>query len=304
MTRLQLPLVQRTFRRGLVQWLDAIGRYRSLLADTDDDPAQAAVHRLASGLAGVASTYAVEGLERAARQVIVAPTVRELATRLDELCDAIRREMHPPVERQRRAVVVASADPAVVSRVVAAAPSHLHRVEAFDTIEDARGFVGRTPVGLVVVDLDLDGDPLGWVATLRDDAGTAELPILAVATEGWLRPDALSLGASEFVKRPFASGAVEDAVGGHLGAGAAARAIPPPGCPAPRRSRRRTATSRSATTAATGASRWWRGGTGGSSPRRIPAGPTTPPGRSGRRWSSGSRSRASSPGWTRTRSAC
>lgn len=215
MSRHQLPLVQRAFRQALTRWLDALSQYRSPFADDEDDPDRTSVHRLAIGLATYAATSAVEDVERAARAVAVAKGDR-LAPRLEELLDAIRREMHPACET-RGLVVVVTDDPATLERVVSATAPFTDRIETFSSTGAARAFTFRTPPGIVLLDADLPDDPLDWLIELRAAPGGPEVPVLVFARDGAVRPEVLTLGASEFLKKPLDALHLHTAIGTHLG---------------------------------------------------------------------------------------
>jgi DNA-binding response OmpR family regulator/GGDEF domain-containing protein len=208
---LQVALVQRTFRRSLPHWLDALGRYR-----LGGQPA-GGVRRLADALARSASTYALAELERVAADT--AETDGDPAQRLPELLDAIRREMHPAEDAPRtgRAAMVASDDPELAARLAAVAGKYAQRVEVFPSASAARAFANRNWPGLVLLDARIPGDGLGWLADLRGAPEGPELPIVVASPRGEDRPDALALGASEFAKLPLDEAAMDELVGSWLG---------------------------------------------------------------------------------------
>jgi DNA-binding response OmpR family regulator len=208
-TGLQVPLVQRTFRRGLNHWLEA------LLRSEGADPE--VMRRLGEGLGRAAGSYALEELERAA-QALAEAEDGEVAARGHELADRVRREMHPPdsgASRSRRPVVIVSADGRVSAPVSEVVSRYAHRVEVFDSVVAARSSVARSWPGLVVVDVDLPDDPLGWLLEVRESPEGGNLPILALARRA--RPDVLVLGVSEVLELPFPRARLEDAVGAYLG---------------------------------------------------------------------------------------
>lgn len=207
--------MQRAFRRNLTWWLDALARYPEAFPADEDAPDRASVRRLAGGLALAAATHAVDDVERCARAVFVARGDK-LAPRLDELLDAIRREMHPTTET-RRTVIVVSEDRATVERVVATASPFAHRIETFSSTGSARASIFRNAPGMVLLDADLPDDPLDWLVELRAAPDGAGLPVLVFSVDGARRPEALSLGASEFYKVPLEPRTLRASIGAHLG---------------------------------------------------------------------------------------
>jgi DNA-binding response OmpR family regulator len=214
--QMQLPLVQRTFRRELNEWLDVLGRWRLALQQEEPESQARPVRRLAESLADAAETFALAELEGAARTVLQTPSPRPLADRLDELLDVIRREMHP-LQHPRRLVLVVSADGPLVEEAVRFAQPHAARIETCAATGAARSFVTRDHVGLVILDLDTEEDPLGWLVELRRSPAGPELPVLCVSSSGETRPDALLLGASEFWKKPVPVVLLQAALASHLG---------------------------------------------------------------------------------------
>jgi hypothetical protein len=160
--QVQLPLVQRTFRRELNEWLDVLVRWRLTLQQAEPESQARSIRRLAESLAEAAETFALVELEGAARTVLQTPSTRPLSDRLDDLLDVIRREMHP-LQHPRRLVLVVSADGGLVESAVRFAQLHAPRIETCATTGAARSFASRNHVGLVVLDLDTEDDPLGWL---------------------------------------------------------------------------------------------------------------------------------------------
>jgi DNA-binding response OmpR family regulator len=109
---------------------------------------------------------------------------------------------------ERRRVLVIEDDPSVRELLTIAL-----RKQAFDVLEAPDGetglaLAGRERPGLVVLDLRLPGiDGFAVLQALKRSPATAEIPVIAVTgSEGlWLgaRARVLSLGAADFVAKPF-----------------------------------------------------------------------------------------------------
>jgi hypothetical protein len=72
--QVQLPLVQRTFRRELNEWLDVLVRWRLTLQQAEPESQARSIRRLAESLAEAAETFALVELEGAARTVLQTPS--------------------------------------------------------------------------------------------------------------------------------------------------------------------------------------------------------------------------------------
>jgi CheY-like chemotaxis protein len=110
-------------------------------------------------------------------------------------------------------VLVVEDDPAAAELVAAELELGDYTVEVTATGEDALERVRRNRPAVVCLDITLAGDLDGWdvLGALKADPETASIPIL-VCTAGNGRDDAVTLGASDFLTKPFSAKRLRDAL--------------------------------------------------------------------------------------------
>ena len=225
MSRVEIPVLQRAFRRSLNQWLDLLLKWRVALEE-GDSTAPAAIARLASRLADAATHYGLATLEQAARAAAQAHLSRSLAERAVALTAAVRAEMHPnrhqtALSAPIRSVLVVASDRRLIERLHAHIKTLGHKLEVSSTASAAKSFMARSRIDLAILDLDLPEDLLGWLIELRTSSADPDIPVIVSSATGELRADALLFGASEFFRRDVPPEVVEEAAVTYLGSASA-----------------------------------------------------------------------------------
>jgi CheY-like chemotaxis protein len=91
------------------------------------------------------------------------------------------------------------------------------RVVQVGTLEHAIATARQEPVHAVLLDISLDGaDGLDLLPHLHAEPSLTGTPVIAFSIHDSRREEALSKGAVGFVKKPFKSEELHDALRGHL----------------------------------------------------------------------------------------
>ncbi len=91
------------------------------------------------------------------------------------------------------------------------------RVVQVDSLEDAIAVGREEPVSAVLLDIALDGhDGLDLLPELREERSLANAPVIAFSIHDSREREALRKGAVGFVRKPFSSSDLQDALREHL----------------------------------------------------------------------------------------
>jgi signal transduction histidine kinase/DNA-binding response OmpR family regulator len=106
----------------------------------------------------------------------------------------------------RGRVLVIEDDPVAAELLAAQLLAEGHAVETVSTGEEGLARVAEDPPAIVCLDIDLPGELDGWqvLAQLKADPSTAAIPIV-VCTGGNGRGKAATLGAADFLTKPFSA---------------------------------------------------------------------------------------------------
>jgi DNA-binding response OmpR family regulator len=103
----------------------------------------------------------------------------------------------------------------LVTMCLADLGAHVVQVPSIEAALDA---ARDNPVDAVLLDIALDGeDGLTELPRLRKERSLATAPVIAFSVHDSRKREALRLGASGFIKKPFKSEDLRRAVRGHLG---------------------------------------------------------------------------------------
>jgi signal transduction histidine kinase/CheY-like chemotaxis protein/HAMP domain-containing protein len=110
-------------------------------------------------------------------------------------------------------ILVVEDDPAAASLMAEYLTADGYEVEIVASGEDAVERVLQDPPALVSLDIELAGSLDGWqvLTSLKANPKTADIPVF-VCTAGNGRPHAASLGAADFLVKPFSASRVRDVV--------------------------------------------------------------------------------------------
>ena len=82
------------------------------------------------------------------------------------------------------------------------------------SISEATQQVQQAKPDLILVDLDIDGQPATeFTEKMRDDCDTKTIPIIAIAQDESLRDKALGAGCDAFITKPFKIRELEALIG-------------------------------------------------------------------------------------------
>ncbi len=91
------------------------------------------------------------------------------------------------------------------------------RVVQVDSLEQAVAAARKEPVRAVLLDIALDGqDGLDLLPDLKGERSLIDTPVIAFSVHDSRRSEAISKGAVGFVKKPFSSKELQDALKEHL----------------------------------------------------------------------------------------
>ena len=121
----------------------------------------------------------------------------------------------------RGRVLIVEDDPAIATLLAEVASSAGYACETARSGEEAIELAEKEPPALVCLDIGLAGTADGWdvLARLKANAATADVPVI-VCTSGNGRDTAASLGAADFLAKPFAPHQLRETI---------ARLVPPGG---------------------------------------------------------------------------
>ncbi|HWO88029.1 MAG TPA: response regulator [Gemmatimonadales bacterium] len=171
--------------------------------ESERDAAALRLRAVAHELRGSGGSYGFPEISDAARAVELAAD-DELHAAASSLA-AILRDVAAGTA-PRRTILVVDDDPAIQQLVAVALAAPGRRVLASGTIAEALAQLASTAVDLVVLDLVLpDGDGRSLLRQLRDQSGTADLPVIAITARlgPLVREELEALRCSAILEKPL-----------------------------------------------------------------------------------------------------